>query len=401
MARRTGRPILVDINILPPELRPAGLSRAFLILLGLSALALASLLFAFQLRWGTQTQINQLESRLRAAQDTIGRFASAQQEASQLQGRVDKASASLKELQEDYQAFKTQRVSWSAVMATIVENGTGVGFTSVKLAQTEAKGTLEGIASSSDTVAAYARSLVDSNLFTKVTIRSITVRAPEASPSPTPGGPGPTATPAPGATPTPQATPTPEATPSPTPQPVPTPAYDYVIVSARRTSYPLPDNRYSIIKGRVLDREGRPVPGLRFRVQSCCPPWQAEYPPPSLTSDGTFEFVVGRWIFDVFIVGPDGSLLSEMARGLDTDGSTFTGYHVWNVVFQQRGAQPAPQAVTPTPEPELPYLPPLLPNTGNQQQPEIRAWNQDEPPEPVFQPPVSFIIDLEIKVGAE
>ncbi len=108
---------------------------------------------------------------------------------------------------------------------------------------------------------------------------------------------------------------------------------------------------------------------------------------------------MGRWAFDVFIIGPDDSLISEIARGLDTDGSTFTGYHVWNVVFQARGA-PTPEA-TPTPDPELPYLPPRLPNTGNQQPPEIRAWDQDEPPEPVFQPPVSFIIDLEIRVGAE
>ena len=207
-----GRQILVDINILPPELRPVGLTRLSLVFLGLSALGLVLFLFSFQMRWTAQMDVDDLKARLKAAQDTITRFSNAQQEASRLEGRISEAKARLKEIQDDYQAFRTQRLSWSAIMATIVDNAAGINFTSINLNQVEAKGVLQGTASSSDTVASYARSLVASNLFNRVTIRSISAKAPEALPTPTPGA----------SPPTPAATLTPPPAPTPT-RPAPTP----------------------------------------------------------------------------------------------------------------------------------------------------------------------------------
>lgn len=94
---------------------------------------------------------------------------------------------------------------------------------------------------------------------------------------------------------------------------------------------------YNVIKGKVIDKEGKLIPGLKFRVQSCCPEWSTDYPRPiDPPSDGTFEFLVGKWKFDVSIL----NVRAEAAAGLDTSVPNFTGYHVWEITFQKVTSDP-------------------------------------------------------------
>lgn len=129
---------------------------------------------------------------------------------------------------------------------------------------------------------------------------------PAASVAPPAPGPGSATNPAPrpGApTVRPTATPPPPPTFTPTPVPptaTPTPAWDYVVVSI--TKSPLPGApSVASIRGRLLDRSGKPVPDAQFAIRSdAFPPWTA-----TATADagGNVVFTVTKGRFAVDVVG--------------------------------------------------------------------------------------------------
>ncbi|MDP2936480.1 MAG: hypothetical protein Q8O86_08320, partial [Dehalococcoidia bacterium] len=151
--------------------------------------------------------------------------------------------------------------------------------------------------------------------------------------------------------PTPANTPTP--TTSPTPRATPTPLFDYSVISQAFTDFPNERDQNDTVKGKVVDLSNALVPGLRFRISSCCPAWSTEYPhvwePPS---DGTFEFALtttGIYKLEVL------SGRAQAATGLFTDGG-FKGARIWEITFQKltQGTLPSPTptvvtTVTPTP----------------------------------------------------
>ncbi len=113
-----------------------------------------------------------------------------------------------------------------------------------------------------------------------------------------------TETPSPTSTPTqipPTSTPQP---PTPTPTPVPptptrTPIYEFVVRSKNWS--PSPGTSY--IRGRVQDKEGRLIAGMRVEIAFCCPPESLIEPQPWEEADGTFEFVVTPGTFTLEVVG--------------------------------------------------------------------------------------------------
>ncbi len=154
----------------------------------------------------------------------------------------------------------------------------------------------------------------------------------------------PTFTPGPPPTPTATWTPSSTATPSATP----TPSVDYMVVSKGFTDFTNENFQNSTIAGRVIDPNNDPVPGLTFRLSSCCPDWSAVYPRDSdPASDGTFSFAVtsqGNYTLRIL------NGVAEVVTDLSTGG--FRGYRVWDITFMKTrvGAPMAPiYTATPTP----------------------------------------------------
>lgn len=124
-------------------------------------------------------------------------------------------------------------------------------------------------------------------------------------------------------------TPTPEAptatmpplTPVP-PTATPTPAYDYVV----RSSSWAPSSGTSYIRGRVQDREGRLISGVRVQIAFCCPPETLIDPKPWEEADGNFEFVVTPGTFTLEVVG---ARTEPIALQVSPEGS------LWEVVLER------------------------------------------------------------------
>jgi len=163
------------------------------------------------------------------------------------------------------------------------------------------------------------------------TLESITT--PTLEPSPTP-----TSTPTTTAT----GTPTPTATPTLTPTLGPTPTQalpawiQFRLESVRRSEVSSP-SRQGEIWGVVLDLQGRPVPGLRFKIQ-VEGGWTAYFPQnPAQPSSGQFWFVsLSPATYSVTIVDDRDNPRSETAHNLRLDEPAFQGHYRWDIVFRQR-----------------------------------------------------------------
>jgi hypothetical protein len=135
---------------------------------------------------------------------------------------------------------------------------------------------------------------------------------------------------------------------------------------------------------------------------------------------------VGKLKFDVYIIDETGNPISEIAKDLATDDPGFTGYYVWNVVFQKRSdgqplATATPSSGTPSPSatPGTPTTtPPLEPGTPSPTATPDGTTPSGLPttgterltmsiPENVRKmlaaqvSPVSFVLEIEVKTGGE
>lgn len=405
--RAEGPSLLVDINILPPELYRPRWDRFTLFLLLIATVSLGALLLSYGLKYQVDLEMASLDGRLQRAMATTAASRDAEIELGDLEARIEKAQSSLQQLETDYAAFLGRTSRWGKATDALLTKATvGITFRSISL---EA-GTVvaEGYAVSYEALVSYGNALLKSGDFTNVLFRSVVaqVAAPGVA-TPTPFW-APTLTATPGASPTPIPTPTRTATPTPTPTATPTPPpYEYMVLSAIRTYYN-PDRalRWSVIKGRVTDPDGNLVPNLRFRLSSCCPTTTLDYPRSwEPASNGTFEFLVPTgpqgWYFDLSIL----DVSAEVARQLSTydPDPAFSGYFVWDVVYM-RGLPHTPTPIatatgtatvpptstpiprtpspTPTPSPALPATP--TPTTTRPSAPGI---------------PVSFVMELTLAVG--
>jgi len=138
----------------------------------------------------------------------------------------------------------------------------------------------------------------------------VLAKAPSPTSSPTPLPPTPTSTP--------QA---PTATVAP-PTPTVTPTYDYVV----RSKSWAPSSGTSYIRGRVQDREGRLISGVRVQIAFCCPPETLIEPQPWEEADGSFEFVVTPGTFTLEVVG---ARTEPIALQVSPEGA------LWEVVLER------------------------------------------------------------------
>lgn len=404
------RPKVINFNILPAEYQPAHLNSSdlLLILVVVVGLALVALL---------NDSFVDLQTRVADGRVLLGQTSQrveqirreSQPQVAQLRGQTDEVQKQLQAQNADLNALKVRQFPWFAVLNKVFGAlPPGVALDSVN--QGGASLTVSGHGPDYAAPLVYAERLRDSGLFSSVSfqvIQEVSSGVPPAPPlstqpvpgavppvggalippggapvpgiAPTPGPrpdagvvpvppvstvtsipvpaptPLPTPTPRPTSTVVPSPTPanTPTPTTSPTPRATPTPIFDYSVISQAFTDFPNERDQNDTVKGKVVDLSNALVPGLRFRISSCCPAWSTEYPrewePPS---DGTFEFALTTTgIFKLEVL----SGRAQAATGLFTDGG-FKGARVWEITFQKltQGTLSTPTptvvtTVTPTP----------------------------------------------------
>ncbi|MBI2941413.1 MAG: PilN domain-containing protein [Chloroflexi bacterium] len=404
-ASRVSRPRqnLLDFNLLPADRRPSGFP---LISIGLVLLLAGSVLLLYSVfyqRAYTQQEVSRLQARVNQGQQAV-------REATGADVATDQQRQRLLAMHQDYQALAERQIRWSNVLAAILATPPGVSLES--LSQSGYTVTLDGTASQSSAVVDYLSRLRDADLFLNLSVQlsgeSGPPGPPPTQPSPPtlpPAAPGvapaaptpsavPTATPSPSPTlrpslPSPQPSPSPATTATPlrtatitpsgtatatmTASPTPSPSVDYALVSASQITQQDPWTNSVAIRARVVDNQGRLVPGVRFRVSSeGWPAWSADGPDPS-RADGTVEFPLSRGKFRVVVL--DG--LSDTAANLFTGANGVAGAYSYELVFRKTGrvAPVTSPTVTATPTPSATPLPtPVAPGRNVILDANVRAF---------------------------
>ncbi|MBI2304230.1 MAG: hypothetical protein HYU86_05725 [Chloroflexi bacterium] len=419
MARETSRPQLrprvVDLNLLPDEYQRRAVSMLSLLFFLAVAVAVASVLAVNQAKAEQDLALTQMKAAVQKNRKTIAQLQTLEPQAKELRSAVDEAKKQLETMQKDYQIFVAGRVKWSGVLETLLRLAPP-GLSLSSIAQTGGnKITLKGGAPHYLSTIEYSVALQKSGLFSSVNLEQLNKATPTATPTgtapPTPTPrvilpPAPTTTPTPfrtpGPSPSPTSTPRPPGTPTtptpttiPSPTPTPVPQLYYAVISKQRQSFPDTVDRYSVIRGQVLDENGNLIPNLRFRVSSCCPPWEAYYPSQGIPpSDGNFQFLVGKWTFDLVITD---TISSEVAKDLNTLEPGFTGYHVWTVIFQR--TRSGSQATPTPPAPQAQAAPQSVSVPSPTSPPPGKVQLVLPQPLPTPSGSVSFVIILEVAAG--
>mgnify|MGYP005841846751 CR=1 FL=1 len=144
-------------------------------------------------------------------------------------------------------------------------------------------------------------------------------------------------------TPTLTPTPSPTATATPTPTTTPTPARPewmrFEVAKVVRREEKDNKRRLDEVRGEILDAQGKPVPGLRVKIETADGRWQAFRPRENIDeADGYFRFdQLNPGRYQVTIIDEHGRPISETASDLATDDvdEKFKGYIVWHVTFRQ------------------------------------------------------------------
>ncbi len=409
----------INLNIVPPELRPPQLGLLDLALIVVTIVGLLLLVFLYLMQSRNDRDAARLRLQLSQTTDTLSKLTTTGTASQKLDAALQEARKAAQSLQSDYGQIAAARVSWSKVLDAIRTSAPpGLAASSVVQEGSALTITVSGTAADEVAVVEYADRLLASGVLARppevLSINETLARAPGGAQTPFPTSPGGTQPPAgpgqiPGlgtATPTslpglppgpivppaaqptrtstssaglatPPAgipgpptpvsgagTPTPTVpiglagTPTPTRTPTvtasPTKAVDYTVVSKVGTFSPEEPNNIgnsAAIFGRVIDQDGNLIPGLRFRIESCCPTWSAITPGEGQgTSDGRFGFAISKSTFTVTVL----SGVSEPAGGLFTGITDVAGVTNWDITFQKtKPGSPPPPLPTSTSGPTL------------------------------------------------
>lgn len=392
------RPKVINFNILPAEYQPAHLNSSDLLLVLVVVVGLALVALLNDSYVDLQTRVADGRVLLGQTSQRVEQIRrESQPQVVQFRTQTDEIQKKLEAQNADLNALKARQFPWFAVL-TKVFGALPPGVALDSVSQGGASLTVSGHGPDYAAPLVYAERLRDSGLFSSVSFQVIqevssgVPPAPPLSTQPVPGAAPPgggalipsggtpvpgivpappvsTVTPIPVPAPTPLSTPTPRPTStvvpsptpantptpttSPTPRATPTPLFDYAVISQAFTDFPNERDQNDTVKGKVVDLSNALVPGLRFRISSCCPAWSTEYPHDwEAPSDGTFEFsLTTTGIFKLEVL----SGRAQAATGLFTDGG-FKGARIWEITFQKltQGTLPTPTStvvttVTPTP----------------------------------------------------
>lgn len=400
------RPRPVDLNLLPPEYRrrPGG-GLAPILALVLLALVVGALAI-LQLRVRSDDELARWSARLGRAQTTQSALAVVETSAQEYQGRAAALQQKMDVMQADYLDLANRRVSWSQVYQAIVNAAPpDMGMASIQ--QRNYQLLVQGTGSSDASITGFAQKLNGSQLFSSVVIQSISEAPPGSGLPPIGAGPPPpnvplppvqqptilapiqqpvqaTAQPVPSYTPAPQPTVAPAATPTRPPAISPTAAPgagEFRVADSIRTTIPGNVDRFSIIRGKIVDENGAPVRGLSVKLTG------EGVSEEKAAADGSFEFQVQKkGVYNVTLVG----VRSDAASGLSTNVPGVTGFHVWEVTFKRVGGRAGSS------RPEPPVADGRQIDAGAPVAPDTLPADAARPPLATF----SFTIVAQVKPGA-
>jgi len=202
-------PSSVDLGNLP-EQRPPRRAPQRAIILWLVVFGLITFFLPFYLvSTAIRADNTRLETDLKTAQDNLTRGYAPAPDVQELMATLDQVQQSASAIEQAYPTVVAGRTDWLAIMAAIGNyDPTQLALTS--LTHADNRITLNGQAIDDAAVVAYARSLEESNLFSRVVVQSMqAIATPFATPTST--------SEVPGATPTGIITPSVTGSPSPSP----------------------------------------------------------------------------------------------------------------------------------------------------------------------------------------
>lgn len=368
------RPRLIDLNLIPPEYRRRPLP---LLTTGLAVLTLGCVLLLYVLFYGktyTDLEVSRLSTRVSQARAVVQ---TATGDPATLAEREK-----LQAMRRDYQILAERQIHWGDVYQTIGDVPPGVILRSASQAGFGV--TITGSAINAAAAARYVDQLRSSGLFVSASIQmrpasgldifatpTLPPTPPESVSTPTPpraplvGPPTSVRTP-PTPYPTPSSRqslppPTPSATPTitrtPTPTSTPTPAFDFILVSAQQLSASNPLAATTDIRGTVLDKSGKPFPGVPLEIDSeGSPAWSA-----TTTSgqDGSFDFAVTHGKFTVYPLSGHPQRAVDLYTGADGVPGVYNYQLVFKATFT--GTIPPTVVGTATPTPTSTLIPTWTP----------------------------------------
>lgn len=189
MPTKMASPSSVDLSSLPGE-RPPSRSSQRAIILWLVVIGLVTFFLPLYLvSTAIRADNTHLETDLKTVQDSLTRGYAPAPDVQELMDTLAQIQQSTSELEQAYPTVVAGRSDWLAIMAAI-DNYDPAQLALSSLTHADNRITLNGQAIDDAAVVAYARSLEETNLFSRVVVQSMqTVATPFATPTSTAEGP--------------------------------------------------------------------------------------------------------------------------------------------------------------------------------------------------------------------
>lgn len=139
------RPKKIDLNLLPPEFRPAKKSRLGVLIIITTILLVCATVVLVILKSGVDGEVSDLKKDLNTLQAELSELNARNAEANAVQALIDAANEELMNIQADYETFINERKLWSEILSEIDDllPGTKITLSSITASgeMVEIKGT--------------------------------------------------------------------------------------------------------------------------------------------------------------------------------------------------------------------------------------------------------------------
>ena len=159
----------IDLNLLPPEYRPAKKSKLSIILILVAILLACAFAPIFIAKTGVDSDIEPLRTELSSLQATLQANLATNAEANAIQTQIDDNISKLAVMEADYQTFISTRLIWSAILEEINDITPKSKITVNTLGLSDKSIVFSGTATKRQYIIDYETTLEDSPFFSEVT----------------------------------------------------------------------------------------------------------------------------------------------------------------------------------------------------------------------------------------
>lgn len=131
------RPKKIDLNLLPPEFRPAKKTRFDILIIIVTILLLCATVVLVILKTGIDGDIGDLQKDLNAAQSELSELNARKTAANAVQQQIDAVEQDMASMQTNYETFLNERMLWSEIVTEIDDllPGTKITLDSITLVE--------------------------------------------------------------------------------------------------------------------------------------------------------------------------------------------------------------------------------------------------------------------------